>query len=212
VSKLKPKLFLTTALVCVTWLSTLFTSSSATALRRNDIPESSNKKFICYYGLNVYDHYWSSDSNWQNGWQSAATPIWGHGKTVSKIIVAESPKHKASFKFRVALYNDNDGKPGGVITGASTTPSATQCQLITVSIQPTRLTRGQRYWVVESADAYQQKGTVGGKWLFDVFDDHTSQAMYKYGFDCCCSTCDTGTSVGWSALTNATGGFYVKVK
>jgi len=218
-----PRLLTTTALICVTWFSTLLSPASAADLaqRRNDISDPSsfpdnNKKFRCDYGYGVYEHNWVSNrgSNYSSEWQIAATPVRGRTRTVSKIVVAEAPRRKGSFKFRVALYSDDNGKPGGEITGASATPSSAHCQLVTVSIQPTTLSQGQRYWVVESGpELGREKATAGGKWLFDVYDQHMkSKVMYDTGFYCCCWLCDTGTSLGWTELSSTTDRFYVELK
>jgi hypothetical protein len=219
-----PRLLSTTALICVTWFSTLLSPASAADLaqqRRSGISDPSslpdnNAKFRCYYGFSVYEHNWvsSQGSNYYSASQIAATPVKGHGKTISTIVVAEVPMHKGSFRFRVALYSDNDGKPGGQITGASTAPSSADCQLVAVSITPTMLTLGQRYWVVETGPPLgREKALAGGKWLFDVADQYRkSKAMYDTRFYCCCSTCDTGTSLGWTELSSTTDRFYVELK
>jgi len=76
------------------------------------------------------------------------------------------------------------------------------------------LTLGQRYWVVESGPPLGRgKAIAGGRWLFDVADQYRkSKAMYNTGFYCCCSTCDTVTSLGWTALSSTTDRFYVELK
>jgi hypothetical protein len=214
------RLISTTALICVGWLSALFSPASA-AGRRGDAPDLSllpdnNRKFLCDHGYDVNSHTWvsQSGSNYRTHWHAVATPIKGRGKTVSEIIVADAPRHKTSFGFYVVLDEDVNGKPGYGIDSASVTSSGSECRLITVPITPITLTRGKQYWVVEFGEVDFVKGNTGGKWLFDADqDDHLkNHAMYDDGFYCCCSTCDSSSSNGWARETGSADKLYVRIK
>jgi hypothetical protein len=153
-------LLATTALVIVGSLSFLAAQSAAVAQPPTAGTERDrNKEFLCSYGNFEVSYNRDADSGaFYIMWNHVATPIKGHGKTVSRIIVREAMEQSASRlsnEFSAGIYsNTASGFPGKQIAaGVGNAPQ--KCGIVTVSIDPTMLKKNTTYWVEETQ--YAQK-------------------------------------------------------
>lgn len=79
-----------------------------------------------------------------------------------------------STSFVIGLYSDNGGTVGSLLASAegdATSTFGTCCQLVTVSIPSTAVTRGKQYWIVASSDDVNAPDFTG------VFDASATQII-----------------------------------
>src|ERR1700733_14432249 len=155
---LRKNLLLTTAFVVAAAASTPVASSTALARPAVTAPgRNSNHDFLRTYACN---HGYFSTYGWTDEccssvvyshWQHVAAPTFGTGKTVDRIVVEASLKPGVSNStFSAGIYaNSPSGYPGKLIAkGNARAPS--ECGKVTISIPPTMLSRGKKYWIEET--------------------------------------------------------------
>lgn len=170
-----------------------------------------NQRFLCNFGFQLFTEEWcqSSDCSAINTLVTrAATPVRGEGETVSKIIVANGPiAYETISGFYVDLYSSDHNRPGRyALTGGQINHAIRGCKRRTVQITPTVLTKGKKYWIVETAQASASSNDSPARnevlWAYDTKE--TSGALQQ--------TCYVGgcQKVPWTPISG--GRPYAKVK
>ena len=113
------------------------------------IPEA-NTQFLCNYGgVAVSAHLIGSASSFSSTWTHVAVPIIGHGRTVGRIIVKETPSASTSTaEFRIGIYSNTASGPGKLLSGGKGN-ARNNCGKVTVQIRPVTLRRNATYWIEE---------------------------------------------------------------
>ena len=153
-------------------------------VRRRLVPrQGANRTFLCNYGYAITRDYDSQGSSTPfTSWTVAAVPIIGDGKVVKEIEVAQAgiPSSSGYGIFSLEL-RENDSKtntPGTVIaTSGLLDAGANQCVKMKVPIPPTRLTRGETYWVEEMI---AKSGVSSTLWLFDEKRPYRGISQFWY--------------------------------
>jgi len=117
-------------------------------------PLDANQRFLCTYGFSLYTKTWwvsSAHVSKAHKWERAAVPLIGKGRTVNEITVANAPPSSSwssGTGVAVALYSGfrpYHRLANGLIERVET------CSAVKVSILPTKLLKGKKYWIVEKA-------------------------------------------------------------
>jgi hypothetical protein len=120
-----------------------------------------NSEFLCTYGYNVFYTAGRESGSSYIYWRQYAVPITGKGTAVTEIIVTDEPRTGSS-SFKVGIYTNSGGKPGGLIADGHGKAKGS-CLLTTATIPKTFLAAGKRYWVVETAPL-RSRGTNSVIW------------------------------------------------
>ncbi|HEX3666164.1 MAG TPA: hypothetical protein VHU23_13145 [Rhizomicrobium sp.] len=148
-------LLASTALIAATSVCGAATQPANPESRLQDVVSNrdANAEFLCNYGwlgVTWYYHTCCSGSSYYSHSTHAAVPVTGHGRSVSRIVVAEKTiSNICCEKFGVGLYaNSSKGVPGTLLaSGVGTASSA--CAEVTVSIASTLLNKKTKYWIEE---------------------------------------------------------------
>ncbi len=205
---MKSLLIATTALVSVFSL-TPAAGQPARQAASDHYPLDANREFLCNYGFAVSTL--TSASSAFVSWRRAATPVIGNGKTVTEIIVADAPLESTAHPgFSVAIYSSlNDTFKG---LASATTGQSKRCERIKVPISPTRLAKGKKYWIVETARAppWRRVSTINSMlWLYDKRSS-SSGAFWQSGLCSSISMTSCWSRTRWQSITG--GVPYAKVK
>jgi len=181
-------LLATTALIAASLSAVAAPASASEESRMRDsvISRDANGEFLCTYGgFKVEAESGGSSYSFGSSYMRVAVPIIGHGQTISRIGVVDSPiKYASSHDFTVGIYsNTPSGFPGNEIAGGNT-EAFRPCHRIILPIPPTVLKRKTTYWIEEIA--YR----VGGNcphgcrnavdWKTDPNAKHKAYVQYHY--------------------------------
>lgn len=183
---------------------------------------NSNQRFACYYGFPVTAiAAWGNDSETVvlTYWKRAAVPIMGDGKTITEIVVKDSPSSTPShvYAFSVGIYSGTH-HPKSLLVSKQVNP-AQVCGPVTVQIPPTKLHRLKSYWVVETATTpsprhrccYSSSNENAAIWLYEK--SQTQGALWQSGYSCNGSSCPPAHSQHHSPWQAITGGVpYARVR
>jgi hypothetical protein len=135
-----------------------------------------NRDFLCTYGYEVYysKHCFSGSCHGQS--QHYAVPIRGKGKSVTEIIVTDSPV-SGSPSFNVGIYENMKGKPGTPIA-SGTGQALGSCIRNKVVIPKTFLVAGKKYWVEERTTRPTRQGINAVSWGYNPNARH--DALYQH--------------------------------
>lgn len=163
---LKSWLLATTILIVVDSVS--FSTSEAGGVFTGQAPldfakpsRDRNTNFLCTYGYGVFYTAGRESGSSYIYWRQYAVPITGKGTSVTEIIVTDEPRTGSS-SFKVGIYTDSGGMPGGLIADGHGKAKGS-CILTTATIPKTFLAAGKRYWVVETAPL-RSRGTNSVSW------------------------------------------------
>ena len=198
---MKTLLIATTALIGVASIA-LTGSAFAREPTSSDYQRDANNEFLCTYGYSVYTKSTMYESSVRWSWVQAAVPIIGNNKTVKEIIVEDAPQHSQSYGFSVAIHRAYKQIPGRRLAGAYAYTSG-KCGRTHVSIDPVKLKRGEKYWVVETAlrpggRHYSSTVTNGLYWLYD--QNKTKGALWQSG-RACSSSCSFHSHNHWEPIS-----------
>ena len=188
---LRKNLLLTTAFVVAT--ASLFLAAPAALAQPATVGvgRDSNKEFLRTYGgdagcagqyftISSYSANYGS-SSFVSDWTNVAVPITGYGKTVQEIVVKEEYSSGHTSSFSAGIYsNTSSGFPGRLIAGG-TGIAVAGCGKVTISIRPTRLSRGTIYWVEETAP--RNPSSVHMYWKAALHPRHTAYSQSHWARD-----------------------------
>jgi hypothetical protein len=145
-------LIATTALISITSLAMAGPLPARKPASSAHAPNA-NQEFLCNYGFRIGTSVsWTSGSSlFYVRFHRAATPIFGRGRVVSEISVLDaSSSSLTNAGFSVAIYASKNNRPLYPLVRAQV-GQPTKCERFTVSIPPTQLAKGTKYWIVETA-------------------------------------------------------------
>jgi|GEM_PF-3641262 len=135
--------------------------------------QDANTRFLCTYGnFLVSASSGGSSSYVESHWQHVAVPFKGQGQTVRGIRVIEARGASTySSAVTIGIYSSGPkGLPGNVIASGIGTTGKT-CESVEVSIPPTKLESGTKYWIEE---------TVRGSWEMPTNLDWQANPQTKH--------------------------------
>jgi hypothetical protein len=193
----------TTALVLVGWVAVPAAADAPLNSHQHDV----NGEFLCNYGFSITRFNFFSSGASSSSWTHVAVPIIGTGKTVRKILVKESKGLQiGSSQFTVGIYSNTASGVPGTLIAKGTQRAPDKCSWIGVSIAPTMLNQGTKYWVEETIKNFWQYSNA----VLWATDPNAKESAYKQHHHFVSNfERHSSSTTGWESLS---AGAYLRLK